>query len=77
MFQQKQVFTNTLKEDILNRNLKTDVEVYLFTLSEGFLLKDANTILKDLNKEGKIIIDFKLTGSDIHKIKNASEIKIK
>lgn len=73
----KQIFDNSLKEKILIKSLRTDIDIYLFTLSEGFLLKDANKILKDLEKEGKIDIQFKLSNSDIHKIKEPSEIKIK
>jgi three-Cys-motif partner protein len=73
----KQIFDNSLKQKVLNKELRTDIDVYLFTLNEGFLLKDSNTILRDLNKTEKIIIDFKLSSSDVHKIKNPSEIKIK
>ncbi len=73
----RQVFESSLKEKILKKELRKDIDIYLFTLNEGFLIKDANSILKDLNNEGKIDIDFKLTSSDIHKIKTISEIKIK
>lgn len=73
----KQMFDALLKQKILSNELKTDIEIYLFTLSEGFLLKDANKILKDLDNAKKIDLSFKLCSSDIHKIKNASEIKIK
>lgn len=72
----KQVFDSSLKQKILDKDLKTDIEVYLFTLSEGFLLKDANTIIKELVKEGKISISFKITNSNIHRIKEAGSIKI-
>ena len=73
----KQIFDNALTTKILSKDLKTDIEIYLFTLNEGFLFKDANTILKGLNKSGQVNIDFKLCSSDLHKIKNHSEIKIK
>ncbi|MEO6252087.1 MAG: three-Cys-motif partner protein TcmP [Ferruginibacter sp.] len=73
----KQIFNNSLKEKIINGQLKTDVDVYLFALNEGFLLKDANIILRDLNKTGKISFDFKLCSADIHKIRLSSGIKIK
>jgi three-Cys-motif partner protein len=73
----RQVFESSLSEKILKKEIKTDIGVYLFTLDEGFLIKDANSILKELNDQGKINIDFKLTNSDIHKMKVISEIKIK
>jgi three-Cys-motif partner protein len=73
----RQVFESTLKEKILSNDLKNDVGVYLFTLNEGFLFKDANSVLKELNKENKIDLDFKVISSDLHKIKNSSIIKLK
>ncbi len=72
----RQVFENALKRAILNYTLKTDKDVYLFTLNEGFLIKDANKVLKQLSKEKMINIDFKLINSDIHKIQTPSIIKI-
>lgn len=73
----KQVFDSSIRQKILNKDLKTDIEVYLFTLNEGFLLKDVNAVLKELIKEEKISISFKLVSSNIHKIKEAGSIKIK
>ena len=72
----KQVFDTSLKDKIFKKELKTDLEVYLFTLNEGFLLKDSNAILKELKKDGKINFEFKTYNFDLHKIKNHSEIKI-
>ncbi len=73
----KQIFVSNLKEKILRQELKSDKEVYLFTLSEGFLMKEANIILKELEKEDKITYEFKPISSDLHKIKSNSPIKIK
>jgi hypothetical protein len=73
----RQVFEHSLREKILKKELTTDKEVYLFTLNEGFLLKDANSVFRELNNEGSINIDFKLTTAGIHKMKTISEIKIK
>lgn len=73
----RQVFENLLRQKIINKELQTDYEVYLFSLDEGFLLKDANYILKELDSEGKINLDFKFSTSNIHKIKNPSKIKLK
>ncbi len=71
------MFGASLRTKILNGELRTDLDVYLFTFSEGFQIKDANSILKDLNGKEKINLDFKLTSSNIHRIKIASEIKLK
>lgn len=73
----RQVFDNSLKEKILNQELKTDKEIYLYTLNEGFLCRDANAVFKKLAKEEKIILDFKTTNSSIHKISAPSVINIK
>ncbi len=73
----KQIFINGLRNKILNQDLQNDKEVYLYSLNEGFLMKDANVILRDLENEGKVILDFKLINSDLHKIRNISHIKIK
>ena len=51
--------------------------MYLYTLNEGFLIKDANSVFKSLQKEGKLNLDFELTNSNIHKIKRQSLIKVK
>jgi len=56
-----------LKEKILRQELKTNYDTYLYTLNEGFLLKDANVILKDLKEKKKINFDFPLITSKMHK----------
>lgn len=73
----RQVFEASLREKILTKELKTDMDVYLFTLGEGFLIKDANLIIRELAGNGKINLDFKLTTSNIHRMKIVSEIKMK
>jgi three-Cys-motif partner protein len=73
----RQIFDNTLTRKILNKELTTDLAVYIFALNEGFLLKDANSVIKGLHTAGKIELDFKLSNSDIHKIRSAAPIKIK
>jgi len=73
----RQVFEQNLKEKIFSRELKTDLDVYLFTLGEGFLPKDANKILKELKENNKIDSDLNLTNSKIHKITIQSKIKLK
>ncbi len=44
----RQIFERDLRDKILSGSVKADNEVYLFTLGEGFLLKDANKVLKEL-----------------------------
>lgn len=73
----KQIFDSSLKEQIINGTLSTVVNVYLFTLNEGFLLKDANVVLRELSKAEKITFEFKLCNTDVHKIKIPSTIKLK
>lgn len=73
----RQVFERKLKEQILNEHLRTDVEVYLFTLEEGFLPKDANRILRELIENRSISGDLTLISSKIHKIVVPKEIKVK
>lgn len=73
----RQVFESLLKERILDKSLNTNFDVYLFTLSEGFLPKDANKILKELKEKQKIDFEFKLTSGKIHKINPKQQIKIK
>jgi three-Cys-motif partner protein len=72
----RQVFEKELKENILKKSLKTDLEVYTYTLNEGFLPKDANKILNELKASKHLDVNFKTTTSKIHKIENPQEIKI-
>lgn len=73
----KQLFIEALRNKILNKELSTDKDVYLFALNEGFLMKEVNVVLKTLEKEGKVSYEFKLISSDLHKIKDANKIKLK
>lgn len=63
----RQVFEQNLREKILRQELKTNYDIYLYTLNEGFLLKDANAILKNLEEKKKINFDFPLITSRMHK----------
>ncbi|MGI8951921.1 MAG: three-Cys-motif partner protein TcmP [Chitinophagaceae bacterium] len=71
-----QLFEQNLKNKILSRILKTDVDVYIFSLEEGFLPKHANKILNELYEENKIKFDFKPVNNKVHKIKIPSLITI-
>jgi hypothetical protein len=73
----RQVFESDLENKIIDRQLNSVISVYTFSLNNGFLPKDANKVLKELKSKGKIDFQFRLISSDIHKIKNASTIKIK
>ena len=70
-----QSFENNLEEKILSEILKTDLEVYTYTLEEGFLPKHANEILKRMLEENIISFEFKLLSNKIHKIEIPSLIK--
>jgi three-Cys-motif partner protein len=72
----RQVFEKELKENILKKSLKTDLEVYTYTLNEGFLPKDANKILNELKASKHLDVNFKTTTSKVHKIENPQQIKI-
>jgi len=63
----RQIFEERLSKQILSGDLKTNIDVYLFSLNEGFLFKDANIILKDLKGKNKIDFEFKLISSKLHK----------
>jgi len=73
----RQLFEDELTSKILNRELISNKIVYLFTLSSGFLPKDANKVLKELKNQNKIDFEFATINGDIHKIKVLSLIKIK
>ena len=70
----RQIFENELQERILKKELKTDKEVYVFALNNGFLPKDANNILSNLKKEHKIEFGFIMISNGIHKINISSQI---
>lgn len=72
----RQIFERDLKEKILNASLKTDKEVYLFTLGEGFLPRDTNKVLEELKQQKAIYYSFNLTNSRIHNITLSNPIQI-
>lgn len=71
----KQLFDKILSEKIFASELRTNIDVYLFTLNEGFQFKDANAVLKDLKESNKIDFNFKLINSKLHK-EFVSQIKL-
>jgi three-Cys-motif partner protein len=72
----RRVFEEDIERQVFNKNLDTNYKVYLFTLDNGFLPKDANEVLRKLEKEGKIVLDCKLGSEKIHSIPVGS-IKVK
>ncbi|RXK60350.1 three-Cys-motif partner protein TcmP [Lacibacter luteus] len=72
----RHLFEQKLKSKILEGDLKTGKEVYLWVLNEGFLLKDANPIFRELIQLRKIEIGFKLISAKIHKLLEPSLIKL-
>lgn len=70
----RQLFEKRLTERILAKSLGTDYDVYVWTLDEGFLPKDANDVLRTLKNQGKIDFSFKMVSSKIHKISEPQRI---
>lgn len=52
-------FNNKLRKKILNRELTTNQEVYIFTLQEGHISSQASDEIKKMKKEGLISYDEK------------------
>lgn len=50
-----EIFENELAEKIINQTLKTDKEIYLFTITNGFLPSHAKVVIKSLVDKNKII----------------------
>ncbi|GGG99184.1 three-Cys-motif partner protein TcmP [Pedobacter zeae] len=63
----REFFEKKLRQRILEGEIKMRNQAYLFTLNEGFLLKDANTVLRKMVAEKKIksVIDY--ISTDLHK----------
>lgn len=72
----RDIFERNFIKKILNGDLNNRYEMYLYTLDEGFLLKDANTIVKKMKTEKKINNDLELISSDLHKNKEQVPILI-
>jgi three-Cys-motif partner protein len=72
-----QLFEENLKEKILSDNFKNDLEIYTYSLEEGFLPRHANKVLHELKESKTIEFKFKLITNKVHKIKNPSSIIIK
>ena len=63
-------FAKELTELVLNKTLKTNYQVYEYSLTNGFLPKHANVVLKGLKSDKIIKNDYNSLSSDIHKIKD-------
>lgn len=66
-------FEKDLKNLIITQKLKTNYQVYVHSLTNGFLPKHANSILKSLKSDKIIKNDFNSMSGDIHKIKNINQ----
>ncbi len=71
-----QVFEQLLKEKILIGNLKTDLDIYTFTLEEGFLPKHANKVLTELKADKKVDFNFSTISAKVHRITSPTKIEI-
>ncbi|TDQ08867.1 three-Cys-motif partner protein TcmP [Pedobacter metabolipauper] len=65
----RDVFEKNLTAKILSGEICKRNDAYLFTLNEGFLLKDANTVLKKLWNDKKIKSVIEYISTDLHKHK--------
>jgi three-Cys-motif partner protein len=71
-----QVFEEQLKNKILIGSLKTNLDVYTFSLEEGFLPKHTNKVLNELRNEKKIDFAFTTISAKAHKIINPLKIEV-
>jgi three-Cys-motif partner protein len=71
-----EVFEKSLKEKILNKELKTDYSAYEFALLNGFRPIQAKKVLQELINLKKIENNIKLITSDIHRLEPQA-IKLK
>lgn len=69
-----QLFEMNLRVGIIRGDLSTNLDVYTYTLEEGFLPKHANKVLTSMKEDGSIIFDFTLISSKVHKIVNPTLI---
>ncbi len=51
-----EVFQNELKGKILRREVKNDVEIYLYMINNGFLGQHVRPVIQELKQEGRIKI---------------------
>ncbi|MBI4546589.1 MAG: three-Cys-motif partner protein TcmP [Ignavibacteriae bacterium] len=67
-------FENELRSSILQAQLVTDEDVYIFSITNGFLPKNARKVVKELIIEGKLKkasyhLDYKVTKPNVPKTK--------
>ncbi|MDN3580247.1 three-Cys-motif partner protein TcmP [Mucilaginibacter flavus] len=65
-----EAFESDLRALIINKTLKSNYQVYEYGLTNGFLPKHTNVILKNLKTEKIIKNDYVSLNGDIHKIKD-------
>lgn len=65
----RDVFEKSLTMKILSGEIDRRYDAYLYALNEGFLLKDANTVLKKLWNDKKIKSVIEYISTDLHKNK--------
>jgi three-Cys-motif partner protein len=72
-----QLFEMSLRVNIMRGVLATDLDVYTYTLEDGFLPKHANKVLTSMKEDASIDFTFDLVSSKVHKITSPSLIKRK
>lgn len=68
----REVFEKTIIDKIAKNQLKTDFDVYEYSLLNGFQLKDAKNLLQDLIIKKKISSEISLISNNLHKINKSN-----
>lgn len=63
-----QLFEQDLKTKIVGKELKSNLEIYVYSLESGFLPMHANKVINELKSAGKIPKDFHVRAQNIHDI---------
>lgn len=66
-------FEKELRELIISKKLKSNYQVYEYSLTNGFLPKHANIVLRSLKADNIIKNHYNSITSDIHKIKDINK----
>ncbi|WP_118196903.1 three-Cys-motif partner protein TcmP [Albibacterium indicum] len=74
--QKVDIFERGLTKQILEKKVVSIKELYLYTLNEGFLYKDTNRVLIQLQKKRKIKFGGRLITKNLHKMDIDEHIEI-
>ena len=63
-----QLFKKDVEKKLNDEEITTNKSLYLYALSNGFLPKHVNKVLKEMKEQGTIDYGFKLVSNNIHRI---------